>query len=160
MADSALKSQRSEAVFVTVAMLVVLASEKGMSTTSMAYVACFCLEIFWAAHACSYLAGHGHPFLVRLMGLMSLMLIYNGWRKPSTSKAASLCLAFLWAGQAMAFNAATRPVYFDAASAALDGSASLQPPGLPWQAEGFLSVHSCWLFSGFIMVRVPLSAHR
>ena len=157
MADSALKSQRSEAVFVTVAILVVLASEKGMSTTSMAYIACFFLEIFWAAHACSYL-GRGPSFLVRFLGLMSLMLIFNGWRKPSTSKAASLCLAFLWAGQAMAFSAATRPVDLDEAAA--DLSASLQQPEPPWQAEGFLSALSCWLFSGFLMVRVSLSAHR
>ena len=156
MADSA--RIWSSAALAMVAMTVVLAldDEPDRSSTTTANIVCLCLDIFSAVHAFSYLA-HGHPFLVRLMGLISLLVIYDGWKKPSTSKAASLCLGFLWAGQALEFSKAARPVYL---AAAHDGSASLQQPGPPWQAEGCLCALSCGLFSVFLMVRLPLSAHR
>ncbi|KAJ1469432.1 hypothetical protein T484DRAFT_1851796 [Baffinella frigidus] len=133
----------------TLAMLVV--------TTSAAKFACPGLDALWIWHSFAYLGGK-HPFLVRLLALISFLMTYDGWLTTSPNKAACLCLAFLWAGQALQFSEATRPVSLDAAAAARDGAFRQPGGGGGWPAEGLLSALSCGVVGAFLTVRPPLPA--
>eukprot|EP00290_Baffinella_frigidus_P054541 CAMPEP_0180348328 /NCGR_PEP_ID=MMETSP0989-20121125/4875_1 /TAXON_ID=697907 /ORGANISM="non described non described, Strain CCMP2293" /LENGTH=113 /DNA_ID=CAMNT_0022337573 /DNA_START=425 /DNA_END=762 /DNA_ORIENTATION=- len=62
----------------TLAMLVV--------TTSAAKFACPGLDALWIWHSFAYLGGK-HPFLVRLLALISFLMTYDGWLTTSPNKA-------------------------------------------------------------------------